>query len=293
MSVSERIIGARTPFASIPDWVLSHKVMVSNRTALHVYSAVYLDASFASREGAMDWERIADRTGLSRPTIYRDVKALKDAGIIVKMDDGRYWMPLDPPSTTVDSGDLQSTTVDSESITVDSFGGAPLIVSNQSITEKASDSSKKKASSTYTADFEDLWKVYPRRENKKGTWDKYVATLRKGADHPTLLAAVEKYAAHCVSEDKDQKYILLGATFFGPSERWADFAPSTDPVWVPEGALRGYAELYDWYFDNGGPEDEPPWYNDIPLPRHGDSLISADGRRYKIDGVGDRVWLDA
>ena len=103
----------RTPHASIPLWVIEHPVVKANRTVLHVYAAMYFDADFNQRTGAADWEAITARTGLAKATVYRDVKAMRDAGIIRLVGQDLYLMPIDDGSTTVEGF---STTVEDSSM---------------------------------------------------------------------------------------------------------------------------------------------------------------------------------
>jgi hypothetical protein len=147
-----------TLFVVVPYWVLEHPVVHSSRTVLHVYGAMYLDGNFKERESIVRWERIAARTGLQRSTIFRDVRSMIDAGLIRKVSDGRYQLPMDDPcaeSTTMDS---ESTTVDLQSTTVD----------RASLTENSENSRGALASAQIDAQFDTTWKLYPR-ESAPGT----------------------------------------------------------------------------------------------------------------------------
>lgn len=174
---------SRTPFAAVPDWILAHEVIRANRTVLHVYVAMYLDCDFEDREGRADWESIAGRTGLSKPTIYRDIKAMRDAGIIDQLGDEDYWMPLDNPSTTVDS---RSTTVEKTSTALE----------EAVLTESQNLSETREGDALYG--FDHFWAVYPARNGRKvgkglcqKRWRKMNLDDRRAAYRGALNYAVE------------------------------------------------------------------------------------------------------
>jgi hypothetical protein len=72
--------------------------------------------------------------------------------------------------------------------------------------------------------FEVAWQAYPRKPNNprkaaKAGWD---ARIREGVDPRDLLSAVDRYAAFCKATKTQARYVMMGATFFGPNERWKD-----------------------------------------------------------------------
>lgn len=76
----------------------------------------------------------------------------------------------------------------------------------------------------YSAAFEEFWKVYPRKVNKKGSWQKYATCLRKGYTDQQLLSAAQEYACECEEQQTNEVYIKHAATFLGPSEAFVDYA---------------------------------------------------------------------
>lgn len=80
----------------------------------------------------------------------------------------------------------------------------------------------------YTDDFTEFWEAYPRRIEKRAALKAWTATLkgRKGSDKPTagtLIACAKHYAAYCMGEQTEQRYIKHPSTFLGPSEPWRDW----------------------------------------------------------------------
>ena len=80
----------------------------------------------------------------------------------------------------------------------------------------------------YPADFEAVWEVYPTRpgDSKKAAHKAWAARLAAGATVAEMLAGAQAYAAFVKAMKTEPMYILLSATFFGPSERYAaDWTP--------------------------------------------------------------------
>ena len=96
------------------------------------------------------------------------------------------------------------------------------------IEEKKKQPESKPAISSYSTEFEELWKVYPRHDEKAGTYKKYQARLKDGFSQEELMLATINYAAKCRKERTEQKYIKQGKTFFGESTPFLDYLPKKD-----------------------------------------------------------------
>jgi len=77
---------------------------------------------------------------------------------------------------------------------------------------------------TFEEWFESLWKVYPRKVSK--SMAKRACRARVENDkipRESLERALENYVTYVKRDRTEQKFIMHGATFFGPNERWLDF----------------------------------------------------------------------
>lgn len=84
-------------------------------------------------------------------------------------------------------------------------------------------------------DFAALWDVYPRHKARADALKAYSARRNQGVTHDDLALAVKHYAAECDSEARDQQFVMYGATFFGPRERWRDYLePPILPATIEE-----------------------------------------------------------
>lgn len=89
----------------------------------------------------------------------------------------------------------------------------------------------------FGAGFRECWELYPRKRDRKAALMAYRARRRSGVSHDELLKATENYAASRKGEP--DKFTLLGATFYGPHDKWVDWVNPAPNVQLPE---RGYVE---------------------------------------------------
>lgn len=82
----------------------------------------------------------------------------------------------------------------------------------------------------YTPDFERFWQTYPqeRRVDKFAAFKAWCARLKEGLAPGDLIRAAANYAANCVAEGIEAKYIMRPTTFLGPNRRWETWL-----TWVP------------------------------------------------------------
>ncbi len=85
--------------------------------------------------------------------------------------------------------------------------------------------SMKEAKKPYEVPFEEMWKHYPRKDEKQGAYKAYQARRRDGYSDKELCDAVKRYGAECALQHRPKEYIKLGKTFFGPSMAFQDYLP--------------------------------------------------------------------
>lgn len=77
-------------------------------------------------------------------------------------------------------------------------------------------------------EFEEVWKLYPRKEDKKKAFSAY-KTARKKASFDEIKKGVETYSNHIRVSNTDKRYIKLGATYFN-GECWANNYEQVEPT---------------------------------------------------------------
>ncbi|MDR5777360.1 MULTISPECIES: hypothetical protein [unclassified Caballeronia] len=82
------------------------------------------------------------------------------------------------------------------------------------------------------ADFEEAWKLYPKRDGgnpKAAALKAWKARIREGIEAARLVAATRGYAtAMLKAGNVGTRFVLQASTFFGPDRRFAEFAPRDD-----------------------------------------------------------------
>ena len=89
--------------------------------------------------------------------------------------------------------------------------------------KKILEEEKRERGCRYTTTFETFWTSYPRKRDKGVAFDKYRATLKRGAAESDLLTAARSYAAECQAEGRQERYIKHASTFLGPKEPWKEY----------------------------------------------------------------------
>lgn len=75
----------------------------------------------------------------------------------------------------------------------------------------------------YITRFEETYKIYPRKGDKKRAYACYQARLKEGYSEDELFTATKNYADYCEKEKREQKYIKMATTFFGVNTPFVDY----------------------------------------------------------------------
>jgi hypothetical protein len=298
----DTIIGTVTSERSvtIPGWIFSHSQLSDRAVRLWGYMKGALIGSFAIP--GTSHRSLALLLDVSPRSAREAIYELRDAGaltIVPTFENGRqtrntyYLWPAVPAG--VASGEVAT----------DCQGGSILPAvynTNNSIKDTTQNSvkpAKARRSPSYSEEFDSIWKVYPRRVNKAGTYGSFKATMRRGVSFDDLMTATVAYAASRIGQD--EKFTMHGSTFFGSAERWRDYLPNAglkDEV-GPEGDELTAAVIYDLYDETGSWTDwesgEPVAMVDNPA-KHGynrprnknGQLVDASGTPYVLDAQGVR-----
>ena len=99
--------------------------------------------------------------------------------------------------------------------------------SNSTSNSNSNSNNKDKKDSEIEQEFEEVWKLYPRKEDKKKAFLAY-KTARKKASFDEIKKGVETYSNHIIVSNTDKRYIKLGATYFN-GECWANNYDQSEP----------------------------------------------------------------
>lgn len=107
----------------------------------------------------------------------------------------------------------------------------------------------------YITRFEETYKIYPRKGDKKRAYACYQARLKEGYSEDELFAATKNYADYCRRENREQKYIKLATTFFGVNTPFVDYLPKGS---VEENMEDGYLVYPIDEYEIG--HENPPYF---------------------------------
>ena len=88
----------------------------------------------------------------------------------------------------------------------------------QEVNEK--ENKKRKSESELESDFEELWKLYPRKVGKKDAFKYYKAAIKNGTTNEQIRQGIENYNAWLKAKNETE-FIKHGSTFFS-KEAWND-----------------------------------------------------------------------
>lgn len=85
------------------------------------------------------------------------------------------------------------------------------------------------SSGTYSEHFQEFWKCYKKKNDKKRAYECYKARLKEGYSEEELLSACKNYMSECEKEHREEKYIKDAKTFVGVNTPFTDYLPK-EPV---------------------------------------------------------------
>lgn len=88
---------------------------------------------------------------------------------------------------------------------------------------------KKERINKYTCAFDEFWKVYPRKKDKGNAFKKFNARLNNGFSEDELIGAAKNYAAECLKNQTEEKYIKHPATFLSDSLPFQEYLEKEKP----------------------------------------------------------------
>ncbi|MBR0384687.1 MAG: hypothetical protein IJH61_08395 [Eubacteriaceae bacterium] len=73
----------------------------------------------------------------------------------------------------------------------------------------------------YSEEFEEIWRMYPKKRDKYKAYRAYQKVMSEGADIDAIKAGIRRYNEHIEKKDLDEKYLKYGASFFN-RRAWED-----------------------------------------------------------------------
>lgn len=181
-------------------------------------------------------EIISSLVGHPADVIEKALEVFKQLGLVEILDNGAIFMLdiqnfIGKSSTEADRQRAYQNKIKRErdAIALDGTIEKELRIPEQKKEENAVEAPKARRQER-DPDFEEFWKVYPRKEDKGSAYKKYNARRKDGFSPEELLEAAKNYAAQCEREKTERKYIKLGKTFLSDSTPFMDFLNKNAPM---------------------------------------------------------------
>ena len=131
-------------------------------------------------------------------------------------EDGVYYLLDDDENTRRESQSVRPR-LGQDRLGKDSI----LLRANECENAPVSQSRKSKKAAAYTAEFEEVWALYPRKINKYKAFIAFQKALETGATVADIKRGIERYRDYIERQKLSEKYVKHGATFFN-QKCWED-----------------------------------------------------------------------
>lgn len=82
----------------------------------------------------------------------------------------------------------------------------------------------------YTREFEEFWRCYPRKVEKKRAFRCWCSRLKDGFKPEQLVIAARNYTIECKNRKTEERFIKHPSTFLGPDKPFEDYSVSMKVV---------------------------------------------------------------
>jgi predicted phage replisome organizer len=167
-------------------------------------------------------EMLATITNTNKDTVEAAVKMFTELGMMEMLDDGTLYMTecermIGSAADNDTANRVRRFRERQKEVSVQALQNVTSAVTKCN----ESKSKSKRENNNYTAEFEEVWQAYPRKERKNDALKAYVAARKAGEDKDTILAGIARYKAKIAAEKTEAKYIAQGGTWFN-QRRWQD-----------------------------------------------------------------------
>lgn len=199
--------------------IMRDKTLTPEAKAIYAYLCSFAGSGDSCYPGA---ELMRLELGMGSDRFYKHMKLLTDSGVVNKEQErsGNRWgkalyklnhMP-DFPHTQIRCTQNQDTHLQN--------------TENRSTNNNSFKSNSTKSNSNkYGPEFEEFWKIYPRKVDKGQAYKTYKARIKDGFSPDDLKAAAESYRRQCEREHTEQKYIKHAKTFLGTNLSFTEYIP--------------------------------------------------------------------
>jgi hypothetical protein len=294
---------------SIPTWISLHPQLSDGAVRLWGHMKAVLSGALKVNDTSK--RTFAEVMSVSPRTIQRAIKELRDVGAIHavatfannKQQSNVFYLWPQMPKSEEPVGETNLSRGDTSVSGGRHQCPTEYNINNYSINNNISSQSEtrvlKKSKPVYSAEFDELFAIYPRKTAKSEVWRAYSARLKEGVSHEDMMSATIRYAE--VRKGQDEQYTMQGKTFFGPNARWEEYVPVTADSFVMTSEQKISAEIFDDYDatgtwidpTNGQTRVDNPGKANYNRPTNGlGQLVDGYGNAYELSNVGTRKQVN-
>lgn len=184
-------------------------------TELLVYAIIYGFSQAENQAFNGSLQYLADWTNCTKQGIIKNLKSLTQKGFIEKKE---------TMLNDVKFCEYRSTKFNAEKNKVYSPVKQSLTDGiKQSLNNNISSDNKEynKENNTIESEFEELWKIYPRKDGKKAAFNAFKRALHNGTTTYIIKQGISRYLAYIRQNNISLRYIKMGSTWFN-GECWND-----------------------------------------------------------------------
>jgi len=222
-------------FYVVHGWMLNELQLKGNE--LLVYAIIYGFSQTENQRFTGSLNYLSEFTGATKQTVINAINSLISKGLIDKTErvyNGVKFCEYQSKFFGGSQNFLMGSQKIRQGVVKNFDGGSQKIRPNNiiyNIEEKkenkivTSNSSNQKSKPKSKADyipewFEEVWRLYPRKEGKNAISKEAFKALSE-AGKEAVASAIENYKRNLLENRTDKKYILMGSTFF--NGRWEDY----------------------------------------------------------------------
>ena len=234
-----------------------------------VLSDAFLDMPLGARCLYMTMSMVADDDGFvnTPKSIMRqcgasedDLKVLISKSFVIPFDSGiiviKHWrinnyLRKDRYSETNYLEEKSLLRIkDNGAYTLNKQDGIPSGIPNMGTPSIGKDSIDKNSINIYVQEFDEVWKLYPRKQGKSNAEKSYIKARKDGTSKEDILQGLKKYNAYIERNKVESKYIKMGSTWFN-QKCWEDNYDDigrNKRLTEEKGTTTDKEEELDWFF---------------------------------------------
>lgn len=229
----------RDSFCNIQGWMITDLKLTGNE--LITYAVIYGFCRDGQNWYKLSQEHVARWSGITTRGLRKILTNLKEKGLLKMRNDGSggcsEYMTIKPDrlpdSAELSSGEVRNSVPEvrnsvpgvrnsvPEGAELSSCPTSNNINNNINNINNTKENKKRKSEEDLKQDFEELWKLYPRKRGKEPAFKHYKRALKEGSTNEEIRQGILNLIEDIRKNKTEERYIPYGSTFFN-EKSWND-----------------------------------------------------------------------